>query len=165
MRAATLTALIGLSAQLFLLDPSSAADYSSRPIKILVGASAGGITDTMARTIAQALSSLFGQPVLVENRPGAGGNIAAEAVARSAPDGYTLLVSFTSHTINATLYPKLPFDLVADFTPIAMISTVPSLLVGNTKHDPYGGQIADPARTAEATDRSGQDLFWQPEHH
>ena len=96
MRAATLTALIGLSAQLFLLDPSSAADYSSRPIKILVGASAGGITDTMARTIAQALSSLFGQPVLVENRPGAGGNIAAEAVARSAPDGYTLLVSFAS---------------------------------------------------------------------
>jgi hypothetical protein len=69
MRAATLTALIGLSAQLFLLDPSSAADYSSRPIKLLVGALAGGITDTMARTIAQALSSLFGQPVLVENRP------------------------------------------------------------------------------------------------
>ena len=60
MRAATLTALIGLSAQLFLLDPSSAADYSSRPIKLLVGALAGGITDTMARTIAQALSSLFG---------------------------------------------------------------------------------------------------------
>ena len=94
----------------------------------------------MARTIAQALSSLFGQP-MVENRPGAGGNIAAEAVARSAPDGYTLLVSFTSHTINGTLYPKLPFDLVADFTPIAMILAVPSLLVGNTKHDAYGGQI------------------------
>ena len=74
---------------------------------------------------------MFGQPVFVENRPGAGGNIAAEAVARSNPDGYTLLVSFTSHTINATLYPKLPFDPVADFTPIAMISTVPSLLVGN----------------------------------
>jgi tripartite-type tricarboxylate transporter receptor subunit TctC len=69
--------------------------------------------------------------ILVENRPGAGGNIAAEAVARSAPDGHTLLVSFTSHTINASLYPKLPFDPVADFTPIAMISTVPSLLVGN----------------------------------
>ena len=65
--------------------------------------------------------------------PGAGGNIAAEAVAKAAPDGYTLLVSFTSHTINATLYPKLPFDPVADFTPISMISTVPSLLVGNPK--------------------------------
>ena len=87
----------------------------------------------MARTIAEPLSAAFGQPVLVENRPGAGGNLAAEAVARAAPDGYTLLVSFTSHTINATLYPKLPFDPVADFSPIAMISTVPSLLVGNPK--------------------------------
>jgi tripartite-type tricarboxylate transporter receptor subunit TctC len=100
MRAAKVTALIGLSAQLLLLGPSGAADYPSRPIKLLVGASAGGTTDNMARTIAQPLSNLFGEPVLVENRPGAGGNIAAEAVARSAPDGYTLLVSFTSHTIN-----------------------------------------------------------------
>lgn len=133
MRAAKVTALVGLSAQLLLLGPSIAADYPSRPIKLLVGASAGGTTDTMARAIAEPLSTFFGQPVLVENRPGAGGNIAAEAVARSAPDGYTLLVSFTSHTINATLYPKLPFDPVADFTPIAMISTVPSLLIGNPK--------------------------------
>ena len=75
----------------------------------------------------------LGKPVLVENRPGAGGNLAADAVAKSTPDGYTLLVSFTSHTINATLYPKLPFDPVADFTPISMIATVPSLLVGNPK--------------------------------
>jgi tripartite-type tricarboxylate transporter receptor subunit TctC len=131
MRAAKLTALVGLS--VLLLGPSSAADYPSRPVRLLVGASAGGTTDTMARAIAEPLSSQFGEPVLVENRPGAGGNLAAEAVARSNPDGYTLLVSFTSHTINATLYPKLPFDPVADFTPIAMISTVPSLLVGNPK--------------------------------
>ena len=87
----------------------------------------------MARAIAQPLSASLGKPVLVENRPGAGGNLAADAVAKSAPDGYTLLVSFTSHTINATLYPKLPFDPVADFTPISMIATVPSLLVGNPK--------------------------------
>ena len=133
MRAAKLTALIGLAAQLLWLGAASADDYPLRPIKLLVGASAGGTTDTMARVIAEPLSNLFGKPVLVENRPGAGGNIAAEAVARSAPDGYTLLVSYTSHTINATLYPKLPFDPVADFTPIAMISTVPSLLVGNPK--------------------------------
>ena len=133
MRAAKATALIGLAVPFLLLGPSGAADYPSRPIKLLVGASAGGTTDTMARTIAEPLSNLFRQPVLVENRPGAGGNLAAEAVARSNSDGYTLLVSFTSHTINATLYPKLPFDPVADFTPIAMISTVPSLLVGNPK--------------------------------
>jgi tripartite-type tricarboxylate transporter receptor subunit TctC len=87
----------------------------------------------MARAIAQPVSALLGRPVVVENRPGAGGNLAAEAVAESAPDGYTLLVSYTSHTINATLYPSLPFDPVADFTPISKIATVPSLLVGNPK--------------------------------
>jgi tripartite-type tricarboxylate transporter receptor subunit TctC len=133
MRAFKSAALIGLAAQMLLLGPCGAAEYPTRPIKLLVGASAGGTTDTMARTIAEPLAGFFGQPVLVENRPGAGGNLAAEAVARSAPDGYTLLVSYTSHTINATLYPKLPFDPVADFSPIAMISTVPSLLVGNPK--------------------------------
>ena len=130
MRARTMTAFLALAA-LLLPGAPMAADYPTRPIKLLVGAAAGGTTDTMARTIAEPLSALFGQPVLVENRPGAGGNLAAEAVARAAPDGYTLLVSFTSHTINATLYPKLPFDPVASFSPIAMISTVPSLLVGN----------------------------------
>jgi tripartite-type tricarboxylate transporter receptor subunit TctC len=112
---------------------ADADDYPSRPIKLLVGAPPGGTTDTMARAIAQAISPAFGQPVLVENRGGAGGNLAADAVAKSAPDGYTLLVSFTSHTINATLYPKLPFDPVNDFTPITMIARVPSLLVGHPK--------------------------------
>jgi len=120
---------------LFLSLPLTAQieEYPSKPIKLLVGASAGGTTDTMARAIAQPLSVSLGKPVLVENRPGAGGNLAADAVAKSQPDGYTLLVSFTSHTINATLYPKLPFDPVADFTPISMISTVPSMLVGHPK--------------------------------
>ena len=125
------------SAVLLLLLGSPAAalgdEYPSKPIKLLVGASAGGTTDTMARAIAQPLSVSLGKPVLVENRGGAGGNLAADAVAKSQPDGYTLLVSFTSHTINATLYPKLPFDPVADFTPISMISTVPSMLVGSPK--------------------------------
>ncbi len=122
-----------LAAGLLLASPlfARADDYPSRPIKLLVGASPGGTTDTMARAIAQPLSSSLGRPVLVENRPGAGGNLAADAVAKSAPDGHALLVSFTSHTINATLYPKLPFDPVADFTPISMIATVPSLLVGH----------------------------------
>src|SRR3984893_12935329 len=122
-----LIAILSLSSSLAI----GADDYPSRPIKLLVGASPGGTTDTMARAIAQPLSSSLGRPVLVENRPGAGGNLAADAVAKSAPDGHTLLLSFTSHTINATLYPKLPFDPVADFTPISMIATVPSLLVGH----------------------------------
>jgi tripartite-type tricarboxylate transporter receptor subunit TctC len=122
-----------LAGALLTSQPVCAEDYPSRPIKLLVGASPGGTTYTMARAIANPLSASLRQPVLVETRPGAGGNLAADAVAKSAPDGYTLLVSFTSHTINATLYPKLPFDPVADFTPISMIATVPSLLVGNPK--------------------------------
>jgi tripartite-type tricarboxylate transporter receptor subunit TctC len=126
-------ALFGAALLLAGLASAQADNYPSRPIKLLVGASAGGTTDTMARAIAQPLSKSLGQPVLVENRPGAGGNLAAETVAKASPDGYTLLVSFTSHTINATLYPKLPFDPVADFTPISKIATVPSLLVGNPK--------------------------------
>ena len=130
---ALLTAALLPASSLATSLPAWADDYPSKPIKLLVGASPGGTTDTMARAIAQPLSVSLGKPVLVENRPGAGGNLAADAVAKSAPDGYTLLVSFTSHTINATLYPKLPFDPVTDFTPISMISTVPSLLVGNPK--------------------------------
>jgi tripartite-type tricarboxylate transporter receptor subunit TctC len=110
-----------------------AEDYPSRPIKLQVGASPGGTTDTVARALAEPMASALRQPVVVENRPGAGGNLAADAVAKSTPDGHTLLVSFTSHTINATLYPKLPFDPVADFTPITMVATVPSLLVGHPK--------------------------------
>jgi tripartite-type tricarboxylate transporter receptor subunit TctC len=127
------TALLSAGLLLVGLAAAQAAEYPSRPIKLLVGASAGGTTDTMARAIAQPLSKSLGQPVLVENRPGAGGNLAAETVAKATPDGYTLLVSFTSHTINATLYPKLPFDPVNSFTPISKIATVPSLLVGNPK--------------------------------
>ena len=106
---------------------------NTAPIRILVGAPAGGTTDTMARTLAQAMGQNLGRNVVVENKPGAGGNIAAEAVAKAAPDGNTLLMSFTSHAINATLYPKLPFDPVKDFTPLTMVSTSPSILVANPK--------------------------------
>ena len=109
------------------------AQGAATPVRILVGAPAGGTTDTMARIISADLGRALGRPVVVENRPGAGGNIAAEAVARSAPDGSTLLMSFTSHAINASLYPKLPFDPERDFTPLTMVSTSTALLVGNPK--------------------------------
>ncbi len=136
MRMARALRAIGLAVASLLLATAqhvAAQDYPSRPIKLFVGAPPGGTTDTIARAIAQPMAAALGQPVLVENRGGAGGNLAAEAVAKSQPDGYTLLVSFTSHTINATLYPKLPYDPVTDFTPITEIATVPSLLVGNPK--------------------------------
>ena len=100
-------------------------------VRILVGAPAGGTTDTMARALAQALGQALSKTVLIENKTGAGGNLAAEAVARSEPDGNTLLMSFTSHAINASLYPRLPFDPVKDFTPITMVSTSPSILVAH----------------------------------
>ena len=103
------------------------------PIKILVGAPAGGTTDTMARALAQALGAQLGRTVLVENKPGAGGNLAADAVAKATPDGNTLLMSFTSHAINASLYPSLPFDPVKDFTPLTMVSTSPSILVAHPR--------------------------------
>ena len=103
------------------------------PIKILVGAPAGGTTDTMARTLAMVLGTQLGRTVVVENKPGAGGNLAADAVAKAAPDGNTLLMSFTSHAINASLYPSLPFDPVKDFTPLTMVSTSPSILVAHPR--------------------------------
>ena len=104
---------------------------ATAPIRILVGAPAGGSTDTMARAVAHAMGQQLGRVVVVENRPGAGGNLAAEAVARAAPDGQTLLMSFTSHAINASLYPRLSFDPVKDFTPLTLVSTSPSVLVAH----------------------------------
>ncbi|MEN7528791.1 tripartite tricarboxylate transporter substrate binding protein [Cupriavidus sp. DL-D2] len=126
---ATCLALISMAATI----PAHAAVAGGKPIRILVGASAGGTTDTLARTIAQEMSQTLNQSVVVENRPGAGGNIAADIVAKSAADGTTLLMSFTSHTINATLYKKLPFDPVQDFTPLMLVATVPSVLVATPK--------------------------------
>jgi len=104
---------------------------TNSPIRILVGAPAGGSTDTMARVVAHAMGQQLGRTVVVENRPGAGGNLAAEAVARATPDGQTLLMSFTSHAINASLYPRLSFDPVKDFTPLTLVSTSPSVLVAH----------------------------------
>ena len=95
------------------------------------GAPAGGSTDTLARALASEMGRQLVRTVIVENRPGAGGNIAADAVAKAAPDGNTLLMSFTSHAINASLYPSLPFDPVRDFTPLTCVATSPSMLVAH----------------------------------
>jgi tripartite-type tricarboxylate transporter receptor subunit TctC len=107
------------------------AQGTQQPVRILVGAPAGGTTDTMARALATELGRGLGRVVVVENRPGAGGNIAADLVAKAPPDGNTLLMSFTSHAINATLYPTLPFDPEKDFTPLTMVSTTPAVLVAH----------------------------------
>lgn len=98
--------------------------------RLLVGATPGGGTDIVARALAQELSSRLGRQFVVDNRPGAAGNIAAQAVAKSAPDGATLLLSYTSHVINPSLYAgRMPFDAQADFSPLAGIATLPAILV------------------------------------
>jgi tripartite-type tricarboxylate transporter receptor subunit TctC len=112
-------------------SPFAAQAQATPPVRILVGAPAGGTTDTMARALAQEMGKALGRTVVVENRPGAGGNIAAEAVARAAPDGTTLLMSFTSHAINASLYPSLPFDPEKDFTPLTQVSRSTAMLVAH----------------------------------
>ena len=96
----------------------AAQDYPARPIKVIVPFSPGGAVDGPMRLIAQELGKRLGQPVIVENRPGAGAMIGSEAVAKSPPDGYTLLLASQTNAISATLYPKLAFDPVEDFAPI-----------------------------------------------
>jgi tripartite-type tricarboxylate transporter receptor subunit TctC len=103
--------------------------YPTRPVRMIVGFGPGGATDIIARIVAQRLSERLGQTFVVENRPGAGTNIATEAVVRSAPDGNTLLVATSSNTINATLYEKLAFNFIRDIAPVAMISNTPGVLV------------------------------------
>jgi len=97
--------------------------YPSRPVRIIVGQAAGSGSDTVARLIGQFLSNHLGQPFVVENRPGAGGNIATEAVVRSPPDGYTLLLVNSANTINATLCEKLNFDFIRDVAPISGLAS------------------------------------------
>ncbi len=120
-----------ISSAALALAGGARAQSGNAPVRILVGAPAGGSTDTLARSLAVSMGPALGRTVIVENRPGAGGNIAADAVAKAAPDGNTLLMSFTSHAINATLYPTLPFDPVKDFTALTCVATSPSILVAH----------------------------------
>ena len=108
---------------------AAAQSYPTKSIRLIVGSSAGGGGDTFARVAAQGAAGVLGQQVVIDNRAGAGGNIGADLVAKAPPDGYTLLFVFTGHVLNPTLYPKLPFDTVRDFAPVAMLATNESLLL------------------------------------
>jgi tripartite-type tricarboxylate transporter receptor subunit TctC len=105
--------------------------YPSRPVRIIVGQAAGSGSDTAARLLGQRLSERLGQPFVVENRPGAGGNIATEAVVRASADGYTLLLVAAANAINATLYDKLDFNFIRDIAPVAGIFRVPQVMEVN----------------------------------
>ena len=105
--------------------------YPARPVRIVVGLTAGSASDIVARLVGQWLSERLGQQFVVENRPGAGTNIAAEAVVRSVPDGYTLLLTASPNAINASLYDKLSFNFIRDIAPVAAISREPNVIVVN----------------------------------
>jgi len=126
-----LQAAAGAAALPALPRIARAQHYPSRPVHIVVGFPPGLATDIAARLIAQALSQRLGQQFVVDNRPGAGGNIAAEIVARASPDGYTLLGASVANTVNATLYRNLSFNFSRDFVPVALIDRVPNVVVVN----------------------------------
>ena len=126
MRILVLAALAAASSLAF------AQQWPARPVQIVVPYAAGGPVDLSARILAPKLQEALGQPVVVENRVGAGGNIAADHVAKSAPDGHTLVVgAIATHAINPALYPKLPYDPVRDFRHVALLIQVPNVLVVN----------------------------------
>lgn len=120
-----------LSCAAVFASTALAADYPTRPIRYVVAFAPGGINDIMARIVAQKLNESWGQPVIVDNRPGAGGNLAAELVAKTTPDGYTFMNISTAHTISQTLYTKLNYSLERDLTPVVVLGTAPLIMVVN----------------------------------
>ena len=126
-------ALILLAAIALVAPPMAGAQaYPSRPVKLVVPFPPGGSLDIAGRLIAQRLTEMWGQAVVVENKPGAGGNIGADFVAKSTPDGYTILLgALSTHAVNPKLYAKMPYDAVKDFAPITLIATTPNVLVVN----------------------------------
>lgn len=125
-------AWVALAALALSSASAQADDFPNKPIRFIVPAAAGGPTDVTARMLAERMSAALGQPVIVEPRAGAGGNVGADVVAKAAPDGYTILMAtIGTHAINQTLYKKLPFDPIKDFTPVSQVVQYPLLLVVN----------------------------------
>ena len=115
-----------------MAGPAKAQDYPTKPIRLVVPFAAGGATDVLARLVGERLTASLGQQVVVDNRPGAGGNIGSDLVARAEPDGYTILMGAVgTHAINPSLYPKMPYDPVKDFAPVTLVASVPNVLVVN----------------------------------
>jgi tripartite-type tricarboxylate transporter receptor subunit TctC len=121
---------LALGALFLAANPALAQTYPERPIKIIVPFGPGGATDVLARTLGQKLSDTWGQPVVIENRTGAGGNIGADLVAKATPDGYTLLMgAIGTNAVNQFIYAKMPYNTEKDFAPITHVARVPMLLV------------------------------------
>ncbi|WAC27554.1 Bug family tripartite tricarboxylate transporter substrate binding protein [Ancylobacter sp. SL191] len=137
LAAAAATAL----ASLLALAPATAQTFPTRPVTLVVPFAAGGSTDLVGRLIAERMSAELGQPVVVENKGGAGGNLGAAQVAKAAPDGYTILMgTVATHALNPAIYKKMPYDPVTSFAPISLLAVVPNVLVVNPEF---------PAKTTE----------------
>lgn len=116
---------------IFFIAPVAAQNYPSKPIRMVVISAPGGTTDILSRALAQYMSDGLGQQVVTDNRPGAGGIISGEITAHSAPDGYTILYTHTSHSVLPSLHAKLPYDPIKDFAPISLIAIFPGVLIVN----------------------------------
>jgi tripartite-type tricarboxylate transporter receptor subunit TctC len=127
---------------------SNGTDYPNKPIKLIVPYPPGGGTDVIARIVQERFQAQLGQPVLIDNRGGAAGSIGTEVAAKSAPDGYTVLFTLSSHTINPAIYTKLPFDTQKDFEPVAMVASLPQILVANTSFP--ANNVAELVKLAKA---------------
>src|SRR5207342_1468791 len=126
--------MLVVSAAASLAAPATAQQWPTKPIRIIVPFPPGQSTDILARVMADQLTKALGQQVIAENRPGAGGSIGADAAAKAAPDGYTLLmVTISTHGIAPAIYPKLPYDTQKDFAPIANIGLTPQVLMASLK--------------------------------
>jgi tripartite-type tricarboxylate transporter receptor subunit TctC len=111
---------------------ASATNFPNKPLRIVVTFTTGGAPDIIARLLGERFTAAWGQPVIIDNKPGSGGNIGADFVAKAAPDGYTLVLGTVgTHSINGALYAKMPYDMVRDFTPVSLLATTPNLLVIN----------------------------------
>jgi tripartite-type tricarboxylate transporter receptor subunit TctC len=120
---------VAMAAALATGGPARAQSFPTRPVHIFVPYAAGGGVDILARTLGDVVSRQWGQAVIVENRPGAGGVVASQALTQAAPDGYTLILVASGHATNPFLYPKLPYDTFKDFTPISLLASSPNILL------------------------------------
>lgn len=150
--------------------PAGAQSYPVKPVRVIVASTAGSNPDTIARVVAQGLTAVLGQQVIVDNRAGAGGNIGAEAAARAPADGYTVFLAHTNHSINSALYRKLGYDLLGDFTPVTMlavgafVATVHPSLPARSVHDLLAIAKARPGDLNYASAGTGSGTFFAAEY-
>lgn len=147
MRKGRVLGTITAALLLAITNASAQSNWPERAINLVIGFGAGGGTDIIARVIAQPLSEELGQPVVVVNRPGAGGTIGAESVAGAEPDGYTMFMANNGHAISAVIYKSLNFDAVKDFQPISLVATLPLIIVSRPDFPPKdAGELIEYAK-------------------